>query len=610
MNWKKWNKPGKVTVVCLLLFLPAFLSVSPTSTFAEPEVQLEVPESVLILGDQLVFRLTVNGAQSGVQLILPEIDGLQLRQIGTPMSSSRTVIINGKIDRFSGLEYNIAIRAQKAGNYRVPPIKIHHQSKVYHTNPFSLKVMVPGQQSAMKLDLVATKTEIFPQEPTIIILKWSIQERIEDYEFHFPLLDQKNDLQLRLAENVNTSTATKLRVSDYNIPFNRSNETIGNEPYTIYSAKFEIFIPNSGTFTIPAASVTAQVRKGSRISTNFFGERVRVPKMEKIFAMSQPLTIQVHDLPNRNRPKSFNGAIGDYKIELLCETKRAKVGDPINITIRISGKGRLDKLQAPLLSEIPAYRDQFTINDNLQPGDIQGDSVSFQQVIRPKQTSITKIPVIPFSFFDIKKKDYVTITSNTLPLKVLPTKKVSQSDVMIFDKRDRAAIQQYTKAKRGLQGNYTFEDVLQTRVQHWSWMLLIAFPPLLYVFLLLLCKHRQNLRENQALLRSKSAKAIKNKRLMLLRKRIENGDFYQEVGTTVSEFLSNKLNLGSGELTADDVRKLGYSGKIPAEIGKQIGARLEECDRYRFSGHQSTRAEKEEAYHSIFTLLKKLESKI
>ncbi len=509
MNRKKGNRAEHFKIVCCLFI---FLSALSPPVFAELDVQLEVPDSVMVLGDRLLVQLKVDGAKSGVRLVLPEIEGLRLRQVGTPVSSSRTTIINGKIDRFSGLQYNIAIHAQKTGTYRIPPIRVRHGSDVYSTDPIPLKVVPPGEQSSMKLDLSASKSAVFPQEPVTVTLKWSIQERIEEYEFHFPLLEQKDELQLQLADTSKVSNATELQVGNFNIPFDRSSETVGGETFTVYSVEFRIFIPSSGEFTVPAASVKAQVRRGSRVSTNFFGDRVRVPKMEKILAVSQPLRIRVNPLPESNRPESFSGAIGDYTIELLSETQRAKVGDPVEITIRISGQGRLDRLQAPLLSEIPAFRDQFAVKDNLQPGDIEGDSISFRRVIRPKRTSIVEIPAVPFSFFNIEKGDYVTIASKTLPLKVLPTKTVSQSDVVAFNKSEETAAVQYTKKRRGLQGNYTFEDVLQSQTQHWSWGLSLLFPPLLYVSVLVLFKRRRNLRENQALLRAKSAKAIKNRR--------------------------------------------------------------------------------------------------
>ena len=586
-----------------------FLLTLPAAVFAELNVKLEVPESVLVLGDQLELQLKVDGAKQGVQLQLPEIDGLWLRQVGSPVSSSRTVIVNGKIDRFDGLEYTIAVRGQKAGSYRIPPIEIRYRSNVYTTDTVALRVIAPGQQTTMRLELSASEREVFPQEPVVITLQWGISERVEDYEFHFPLLEQKDDLQLQLVEHSATSNAAELQVGSYRIPFGRSSETVDGDAYTLYTAKFRIFIPAAGDFAVPAASVKAQVRRGSRISTNFFGERVRVPKMEAIFAISSPLRIRVKKLPLADRPELFTGAIGDFNIELLSDTTRTKVGDPIDIIVRISGKGRLDTLQIPQLSEIKEFRTQFAVKDNFQPGEIKEGTVSFRRVIRPKRSTIKEIPAVPFSFFHIERGEYVTISSNTLPLKVFPAQKVSQSDVVAFNEQDSTAATVYTKAKRGLQANYTFEDVLQSQTQHWGWISLVAFPPLLYLGLLAHNKYRRSLRDNRALVRAKSAKSIKDGRIRKLKKRIGAGeDFYRELSAVTSEFLSNRLNLGSGELTASDIRDLGHAGRIPTETGEQIATRLEKYDRFRFTGHHSTQEEQEEAHRSIAALLKKLES--
>ncbi len=602
-------KSTTLSPVAFILAL-ALLAI-PSQALAKLNVEFELSDSVLTLGDRISGQLKVNGAKKGVAIIFPKIEGLVFKQIGSPMSTSRTVIINGKVDQFSGLVYKISIYAQKTGNFKIPPIAVTHDSKKYHTKPFSIKIIAPGQQSSMRVILAASKKNIFPQEPFIITLKWAIQERIEGYEFFFPLLDRKDTLKLQLAGNQDKANTSELQVNNYNIPFVRSSETINNEDYSVYSVKFKIFPSDSGSLSIPAASVKARVRRGSQFTTNFFGERVRVPKLEKIFAISEPLDIQVDPLPTKNRPDSFSGAIGDYRIELHSETQRAKVGDPIELIIRISGKGRLDKLKAPLLSEIPKYRDQFVIVDNLQPGDIQDDVISFRQVIRPKNDSITEIPAIPFSFFDIEQRDYLTTTSNSLPLKVLPAKEVTQSDVVNYNETPSINVRKFTKANRGLQANYTFEDALQSQGQHWSWILALLFPPIFYLSTLVFAKRRQSLSENQALARSRSAKTLKNKKLKALKNRIRCEEaFYQTLSAIMSEYISNKLDLGSGELTAIDIENLGKSGRIPENLGETVSHFIQECDRYRFSGQQNSIEEKEKAHTEAAKILKQMDGKI
>src|SRR5206468_7792151 len=56
------------------------------------------------------------------------------------------------------------------------------------------------------------------------------------------------------------------------------------------------------------------------------------------------LTIEVRPLPTNNVPADFNGAVGNYSLNLALSTNAVTVGDPITLTVQIGGQGPIESL--------------------------------------------------------------------------------------------------------------------------------------------------------------------------------------------------------------------------------------------------------------------------
>ena len=594
----------------ILFFILIFLPVSVA--FSEIKVDLQLSDSTLLLGDEVTLQLKIDGAQDGVALRFPEVDGLVFRQLGRPSASSQTVIVNGNVTRFSGLIYTIGMSARKKGNYHILGIEAIYQNQTYSSQSFHIRVIDSQTQSSMKLSVEASRPMIFIQQPLDITLKWYLQDSVDDYNFRFPLLDRKDKLQLQLVQEQGNGSSVSLNVSGYTIPFEKSDENLNGEKYTVYTAAFRVFPDEPGLFKIPVSSVKAMVKRGSELQRDFFGRVVRAPKLEKIFALSNELSIDIRALPSENRPPSFTGGVGSFNIQLVSNTDKAKVGDPIEITVKITGNGKLETIEQPILNEIPEYKQNFTIVDNLQPGDIQEETIEFKQTIRARNEQVSRIPPIEFSFFNPSTETYQTIISNPLPLKVLATHKISDADIIVNRKNNGRTPNHYNKIQRGINANYTFEDALESHVQHWSWMLCWVLSPLLYLGILVFTNRKQKLLNDTSLVRSKSAKNIKNRRLKEAKSFLkeDSAQFFQALSQALSGFIADKLDLGTGELTVVDIGKLGTDSQLSKAMVNEISEYLDQFDRLRFTTHETSEAEKEQLFMAISELMKKLEKEL
>ena len=140
--------------------------------------------------------------------------------------------------------------------------------------------------------------------------------------------------------------------------------------------------------------------------------------------MSDPLNIEVKQLPKANRPISFNGAIGTFSIRSVADHDRVSLGDPVRLTIEISGKGNFTAMPAPT----------FESNSNFKIGppafSFEGNQLikhegkqSFEYILTPLTAGLLKIPSISFSYFDPIQEEYFIVNSKEHPLRVDPGEK-------------------------------------------------------------------------------------------------------------------------------------------------------------------------------------------
>ena len=593
-----------------LLIVAVFASVSMLK--AEVNLEIQVSDTNLILGDEITVQLKADGVEDTATLKLPKITGLAFRQLGPPSSSSQTIIINGKIDRFSGLVYNIGVSANKKGNYIIPGIEVQYQNQTYRSQPFNIRVVSPDAQSSMQISLSASRDQLFLDEPLTITLKWYLQDSVEDYTFRFPLLDQKDRFQLQLADTPGTANSSELVVNGYKIPFQQGLETRNGEQFTVYKTALQIFPSDPGLLTIPAASIKAMVKSGTELKRDFFNRVVRTPKYKRIFAVSKELQLQVKGLPTEGRPPFFTGAVGDFQIQLSTVQNRVKIGDPIDLSIRIKGKGRFSRIQPPLLNEISEYQENFVVSDNLQPGDILEDSITFNQVVRARDETVTRIPPVQFSFFDPVKGQYVTVASNDIPIKVLPTKQITEKDIVVSGQIEAQTESVLRRQDSGIFGNYAFEDALTSQTRHPVWFLLFLFPPLFYLIVLITVRRQRRLNNDQALARTRGAKRKSSRRLKKAKNLIsvESSLFLKELNQALSGFVSDKFNLGSGEVTAFDIKQLVLKQNLSEQLSHDLVDHFERFDRLRFSNQDLPLEERQVIIAAVDRTIKDLDRQL
>lgn len=182
-------------------------------------------------------------------------------------------------------------------------------------------------------------------------------------------------------------------------------ETLNNRQYNV-GELYAVIIPSqAGSLIIPPASLT-------------------IP--ETVFSPAQtlqtgPVAIEVRSLPE-GAPEGFGGAVGQFDLSATIEPRSAVLGDPLRLSVTITGAGNFEQFAAPeptlpqgwrSFAEPPLYR-----TSNL--GGLRLAEKTFAWLLVPDRTGTHSITPLTFSYFDIEARGYRSLIAPTVTIDIFP----------------------------------------------------------------------------------------------------------------------------------------------------------------------------------------------
>jgi len=147
----------------------------------------------------------------------------------------------------------------------------------------------------------------------------------------------------------------------------------------------------------------------------------QVMRGKKLRAEAPAVAVTVAALP-KDAPPSFNGAIGSafqFSTSLLS-LDELRVGDKVELALKISGSGDLDGVPIPDLCCQPGFPGMFKESDLPPVPTTRPGSIIYSVLLHVLSDKVKAVPPIAFSYFDTEKKTYVTLKSEPIPLRVSP----------------------------------------------------------------------------------------------------------------------------------------------------------------------------------------------
>ena len=141
---------------------------------------------------------------------------------------------------------------------------------------------------------------------------------------------------------------------------------------------------------------------------------------EKFTIYSKPVFITVNELPTANKPKSFNGAIGDFTISAKLNKPEFSVNEKNAIIISIEGEGNFDNVVCPNII-FPANTEKYDAQvastvDKMMFPNMGAKEFSIPFIVTKEGNY--QFDSIQFAFFNTQSKNYVTVKTGMLKFAV------------------------------------------------------------------------------------------------------------------------------------------------------------------------------------------------
>lgn len=540
------------------------------------EVEMDVQPRVVQLGEACTLRLVVRDAQKIPPPRLPPLSGFEVVSTGNEQSFR---FENGRQTVQTAFTFQLMPLA--AGEYQIGPFRYDVGTTNVEVPAVQIQVLAPNAASTseqrQRLDdllfatLAASRPSVYVQEA---------------FDLTISLYSQPG---LNLDRNVGLLDfdTRGLAVDGFEELAGR-REVVNGIPYEVRRFRARATALTAGVFTLsPKLRVNVIVpRSGSRNRDPFFGDSFFDSFFNRAEARpytieAQPLSLDVRPIPTEGRPSTFAGAVGSFTFDAHVAPTEVRVGDPVTLTMRIQGSGRLDTVQAPVLNLPDTFRGYEPRLIDEQPA--TGLKV-FEQVIIPRTLAATEIPAIAFSYFEPTTGQFETIARGPFALTLKPG---ASADAAALVNRPRTS------------GDATIgADLVYLKPAPRTWNRVDHSPasavsssiqalPALALLLAYLYHRRQTQQaRDPAAVHRRQAPRRARAGLARSRTRLKAGDLAgatDALSDAMRAFFGPLLNLPPGQITADEVcHRLAAHG-LPNEQIDRLRSVFADAERLRYA---------------------------
>jgi hypothetical protein len=388
-----------------VLFMAALIFRATPADAASLTASLD--RDTITLGDTATMSLAIEGGQAQ-NLPTPSVPGLRIAQSG---SSQNVSIINGQMT--STVTVTFSVTPLRAGEFTIPALAADVNGQRLATEPLHLSVQKAAAPSAAAVNSgseVAFLKLVLPHEK--IYSGQTIIGRVELY--------LRDDVQ-NFGNFQFTGTPAEGFTVGKMIEGQRGRAQVGNHGYNVISVMLPLTAVKSGVLTIGpfTANIVVVLPSQNQGGDQFFRQFFNQGEQRQLTLAADPITVTASPLPAVNVPSDFNGAIGNFALNVTAGPTNLTVGDPITVRVQISGRGALDAVTLPAQDawhDFKTFPPTSTITNTDQFG-FQGIK-TFEQIVSPLNSDVHELPPFSFAFFNPDDGAYHTLTQPATPLLV------------------------------------------------------------------------------------------------------------------------------------------------------------------------------------------------
>lgn len=550
--------------------------------------------------EEFTLQFTVNAMGRNFQA--PDLSDFYV--LRGPSRSQSTQIIN--FERSEEMSISYVLRAKTTGMLSIGAGTIEVGGTEYRSQPLAIQV---SEESPRKND---------PNDPYAIAARSAFIKAITSkstvYQGEPFVASQK------LYYNTQIGQFTPLKEPDftgfYKAPV--AIKTIKEDVETYKGERYKAGIINQ-TVLIPQRSGKLElgefeVRIPTGIPTNrrdFFG-RTMLQTVNQTSIDKFP-TITVKPLPEKGKPSNFDGAVGDYSLDVSLSREELTANESVTLTIKISGSGNIklvdiEKPEIPSAFEAydPKYSENITVNGSGMRG-----SKTYEYLLIPRYGGTYKIPEIKFSYFDPRKERYETLTAPEREITVTGGTPMpgNNGGVASSEKEDVNFIGKdilFIKTK-----NSGFRKKGESFITSTGFYAALGTIAATFVgmlgFFLFTSNRKVDMRQTKSLKASKMAR----KHLSQAKKEMDAGNseaFYLELSSALWGYFSDKFSIPQSKLTKELIYETLMDKGIDKSTADHVNDIMNRAEMARFTAASNTTPNKD--YEETALLITKIDSQV
>jgi hypothetical protein len=559
-----------------------FLLMLTGSLFAQVELKTKVSKSKLGLNQRLRVEFSVN-KQGADNFSPPRFNGFEV--LGGPSQSVNQSWINGKVTYSQS--YSYIISPTRKGNLTISGATIEYKGVLIRSNPVSVAVVdaveIPKDPNDpnyianqnVHLEVIVSNTKPYIGEGIYV-----------EYRLYFSNNIAINDFEIKEFPEFEGFWNQDIKIDQIQV----KNGKFQGEDYRYFTIKKAVLIPQkSGKLELEPLSsdliIGVPTGRG-----DFFGNPItrNIRKNFKTFKK----TIKVKSLPLAGKPADFNGAVGDFKMDVSLSKASLKSNESAQLKVVVSGKGNLKLFEIPKVvtpQELEVYTPEHQENLKISVSGTKGlrGGVSDSYTVVPQFKGKYKIPPVSFSYFNPKSKKYHSIISDNVFVNV-----IEGESLKINSSQGEEAIN--TVNKRVITSNSSFKYIQNntslipfetTQFFKSNLFYLMLFLPFLSIPIAIIVGKKRKERANDLIgNRTRKADKLARKYLSQAKKLLGKKEaFYVALEKALQNYLKAKLQIESSEISRDRITQLLMEKNVDDEIIKSFLGVLNDCDFARYA---------------------------
>lgn len=589
------------------LFLTFLLTVSAVMAYAQSEIKVQT-HNVVAVDEQFNVTFIIEGDAKLSDFTWSPGDDFQLLWGPQQGRSTSVSMVNGKTTRSVQTTYSYVLRPVRTGKFTISRASAKAKGQEIYSSPVTIEVVSASSSSSQNsshseaaqsqqaqrrtqsgvvqdddifLTVDVSRSNVVVGEPLTATIKLYQRVNVAGFESaEFPSFNGFWSQELEAPSNIEFA-----------------RETYDGQIYNSALLRKYILIPQQqGQVIIDPAELVCLVNVrvssgGTSIFDGFFDDYRTVRKR----VISKPVRVNVTPLPS-GAPSSFGGGVGEFSISAKLSRDSLKTHEAASLLVTVSGKGNVSLLEAPKVSFPPDMEVYDTkISDKVDKGGISG-SKFYEYPFIPRSYGDFVIEPVKYSYYDVNRKQYVTLETPPIPVKVARGSETEHGGVVISgnvpkDVRTLGNDIRFISTKApGLESKGSFF------VGSVSFWLILAVLVLAAVVCWAIIRRMVVRKADVVGTRNRKATKMALKRLQLANTFLKQNlytAFYEELHKALLGFISDKLNIPVSELSRERISDALKDGNVGESHIDTFISILDACEFARYApdaGHDAMAA--------------------